>query len=318
MKRSTLWLWRLVVAAVAFAAALTLVEPAAWRVASDHPEWLLPALGGWLANQWFCAVRFFVLANRAGVPLPFMQSLRMTLVANFVGCIFGGFAATDVARAIWLRQADTGAGLSGILVLLVLDRGLGLLAFAVWAFALSYAVPATLVAGADVLIETIRALCAGFVAAVVVVAVLATLFARSTATEGTGIIARISRIVGFAVQPRIAVGMLLAFPLALLSAGTVIVAQGWMGTQIMDALGSSPQFLLQSFLAPASIIVSILPLVPLGIGLGQLTLSGLYALCGLALDAAVILTTLMQVGQLAIAVGFGAPVLAMVRRTRRD
>jgi len=35
-------------------------------------------------------------------------------------------------------------------------------------------------------------------------------------------------------------------------------------------------------------------LVPLGLGLGQLTLSGPYALFGLTLDAAVILTTLMQ------------------------
>ena len=43
------WLWRLAVAAAALAAALTVVEPAAWKVAASHPEWLLPAIAGWSA-----------------------------------------------------------------------------------------------------------------------------------------------------------------------------------------------------------------------------------------------------------------------------
>ena len=304
-------------AAAAFAAAWMLVEPGAWRVAAERPEWILPALAGWLANQGFCALRFYVLANRAGMPLSLAQSLQMTLACFFVGCVFGGVAANDLARVVWLRQAGAIGRLSDILVLLALDRALGVLAFAAWAFALSYAVPAALAPGMELLIGTVRVLCVGFAATLAVLAMLATLLARHRRADSASWIARVAAIVGLATQARVAAGLLLAFPLAVVAAGAVIVAQGYIGAEVAGALGESPQFLVQSFLAPASIIISILPLVPLGIGLGQLTLSGLYALFGLRLETAVILTTVMQVGQFGIAAGVGAPVLALVRRAQR-
>jgi hypothetical protein len=309
---SKLWLWRVVVASVAFGAAVTLVEPSAWRLAASRPQWLLPALAGWLVNQAVCAARFFVLANCAGIAIPLMQAMRMQLVGNFFGCIFGGFAANDIARAVWLRQADIGARLPAILTLIVLDRGLGLIGFAAWAFALSYVVAAPDAASATLLVDSVRILCIGLVAAVVIAGLVVTALSRARA-QATGVFGRAAAIVALAVQPRIAMGMLAAAPLALLSAGTVIVAQGYLGVQVSDALGHPAPFVMHAFVAPASIIVSILPLVPLGLGIGQLTLSGLYAVLGLFVDTAVILTTVMQVGQLVVAVAFGAPVLAMLR-----
>jgi uncharacterized membrane protein YbhN (UPF0104 family) len=315
--QSKLWLWRALVAAAAFAAALTLVEPSAWRLAASRPEWLLPALTGWLANQVFCAIRFFILATCAGVAIPFPASLRMTLVANFAGCVFGGFAANDVARLLWLRQADTGARLPAILTLILLDRGLGLMGYAAWAFALSFVVSVPNTSGATTLVDALRLLCVALVVAVVLSGFVVTMLARRRNGDG-GLVDRAARIIALAVQPRIALGLLAASPLTLLSAGAVIVAQGYLGVGIADALGHPAPFVLHAFLAPASIIVSILPLVPLGIGLGQLTLSGLYALFGLYVEAAVLLTTVMQVAQFAIAVASGAPVLATMRRRARQ
>ena len=296
-----------------------LVEPRAWRIAADHPQWVLPAIAGWLANQGFCAIRFYVLANRAGVLLPFMQALRMTLVGFFVGCVFGGFAANDVARAVWLRQAVTGAALSRILVLLLLDRALGLVAIAAWAFALSFMLPASEAPEASLLVDGIRILCAGLVAALVVLGAIAAVLARKQRADDTSWVARTIRIAGAAAERRVAMGLLLAAAPAFVAAGAVIVAQGYLGMQVAGALGEPPQFMVQAFLAPASLIVSVLPLVPLGIGLGQLMLSGLYALYHLRVDAAVILTTLMQIGQLGVALAAGAPVLAFVRvRSRQN
>ena len=49
MIRRSRWLWKLAVAAVALVAAFALVEPSAWRVGFAHPEFLVPALAGWLA-----------------------------------------------------------------------------------------------------------------------------------------------------------------------------------------------------------------------------------------------------------------------------
>lgn len=315
MSRRPRWLWKLAVAALALVVAVALVEPSAWRVAYAHPEFLVPALAGWLANQCFCALRFYILVNRAGVPLSLRQTMRMTMIGFFAGCVFGGFAANDAVRALMLRHAATDAQLSRLLLLIVLDRVLGFAAFALWALALSYVAASTLDPALAPLMGTIRGVGFGLLAAFAALFALTALAGRARPSPRSALLARMYAVARMGSETRIATGMILAFPLAVLAAGAVIVAQGFIGARIVSELGQAPSFSLQAFLAPTSIIVSILPIVPLGIGLGQLTLSGLYALFGLGIDAAVLLTTIMQAAQFTIAAGLGGTALAAVRRT---
>lgn len=314
-RRVGLWVVRLGVATIALVVAMTMVDAATWSVALRNPHWLVAAIAAWLVNQVGCALRFHVVARAMSVPLAFPTSFRMTVIGFFVGCTFGGFAANDVARAVLLRSSKAGTGLGHVLVVLLVDRILGFGGFVTCALLLSFMVEPVDIASAAIVGS---ARFAGYV-------VLATLFALAIiacrvttpapARHAPARYPRVAAMVDLVFKRRVAAGMLTAFPLSLAATGALVAAQGWAGGQASMALGLPAAALVQSFLAPASIVISVLPIVPLGVGVGQLTLSGLYALFGLPVSLAVVLTTLMQVAQLIVATCLGIPAMAAIKRS---
>lgn len=314
-QRAGLWVVRLGVATIALVVAMTMVDAATWSVAVHNPHWLFAAVAAWLVNQVGCALRFHIVARAMGIPLAFPTSFRMTVIGFFVGCVFGGFAANDVTRAVLLRSSKAGTGFGHVLFVLLVDRILGFGGFVTCALLLSFTVQPADIASAAI-VGSARV--AGYV-------VLATLFAlaviacRATtavpARHAPARYPRVAAMIDLVFKRRVAAGMLAAFPLSLAATGALVAAQGWAGGEASTALGLPSAALVQSFLAPASIIISVLPIVPLGVGVGQLTLSGLYALFGLPVSLAVVLTTLMQVAQLIVAACLGLPAMAAIKHS---
>jgi len=93
----------------------------------------------------------------------------------------------------------------------------------------------------------------------------------------------------------------------------LIAAQATTGGAILASLGHTPETLLQAFLAPTSLVVSTLPIAPSGLGVGQLTLGAIYRLAGLNPAVAILLTTIVQASQLAVACTLGVLAFFTVR-----
>jgi glycosyltransferase 2 family protein len=307
---------RIAVAIGALVVALTLVDARPWAVALRNPAWFALALAAWLVNQVGCAWRFRILAGAAGIDLAFATAFKLGAIGFFAGCVFGGFAANDAARTVLLKHHDSALGLRRLVFVLLLDRTLGFLGFAAWAFLHSFAI-AGADGGARVVVATIQWVGYAMLVALAILAVVSWRLRHALETSAAAPASRPRALLQFVLGWRIVAGLLAAFPASMLATGALIETQGWIGAQALASLGEPPAIAAQSFLAPASIIISILPIVPLGIGVGQLTLAGLYSLFGLPAQAAVMLTTLMQAAQLAVALALGAPMLASIRRAGR-
>jgi uncharacterized membrane protein YbhN (UPF0104 family) len=73
-------------------------------------------------------------------------------------------------------------------------------------------------------------------------------------------------------------------------------------------------FLIQLFLLSLSLFVSAIPITPLGVGVGQLTVSTVYAMYGLDPTVGVTVATIQQAGLLVVSVLIGGPAIFTIRK----
>jgi uncharacterized membrane protein YbhN (UPF0104 family) len=286
---------------------------AAWQLASRFDLKLLAASWPWIGllvvawalNQAVCAWRLRVLLGVLDIVLPYLEVLRLTLSSFIAASVLPGVVAGDIAKIALVKLSTRDVRLSDIAIVALIDRVLGFLSLWMLSFILSFAVAAPEGGVAGPLIQFARA---GFVLTVIALIVMV-LGARTLALAVERWSPRLPRrVVAVAhvlfrvLRDGKALRTILfaAVPISLLAVVVLVSIQAFVGGWIMVSLGRPAAVLPQAFLAPVSIVVSSLPIVPAGIGVGQLSLSASYRIMNLAAEAALTLTSLVQIAQIGL------------------
>jgi uncharacterized protein (TIRG00374 family) len=267
--------------------------------------WIGLLIVAWALNQAVCAWRLRVLLGVLDIRLSYLEVLRLTLSSFIAASVLPGVVAGDIAKIALVKLSTHNIRLSDIAIVALIDRVLGFLSLWMLSFILSFLIAAPEGGLAAPLMQFVRI---GFVLALIAIAVMV-LGARTLALAVDRWSHRLPRRVvavahvlfrvlrdGKALRTIV----IAAVPVSLLAVVVLVGIQAFVGGRIMLSLGQPASVLLQAFLAPVSIIVASLPIVPSGIGIGQLSLSASYTVMNLAAEAALILTSLVQVAQISL------------------
>lgn len=319
MKRRLLFLAKLGLGAACLVWALSTIRPSTWELALSHLGWLWVMLAAWILNQFFCALRLRVLLSIFGYRLSVVETVRVAFASFFMASVLPGVVVGDMAKIAILRFATKDTGIGELTMVTLLDRMFGLLSLWLIAFVLGFIVelPDTFVAQSLVWLLRISVLIP-----VLCVAFLAFIASPHSAWLSKGLTGRAAFLAGRArsiVRKLTLRRSLIAIvtgviPLSLIAVVCLVAAQAATGALVSSSLGGPSSFLEQAFLAPTSIFVSTIPIAPAGIGVGQLTLAGIYDVAGLNPEVAVLLTTIVQISQLIVGCTIGAAFFVLVRK----
>jgi len=160
----------------------------------------------------------------------------------------------------------------------------------------------------------------GIIAAVIVNRYLPVLKARLSGESRLSIaLSHMIALIHVLISPRTAVLVgVFALPLSLMAVTILIGAQASVGSMLAVDQGYLPELFTQAFLAPASLIISVLPISPSGIGIGQFTLAAAYDAAGLQRDIGIILATMVQISQILVAGSLGGLGLLLLKQRSTD
>jgi uncharacterized membrane protein YbhN (UPF0104 family) len=301
--------------------AATLVPKAQWYSLLDHPGGFLCLVVGWMVNQVLCACRLWVILRSVGYNTEFGSIVRIVFSSFLFGSLFPGIIVQDLAKIALIRTTSVAAsatGLPQVVLVILADRILGLFSLWLLAFILSFVV--TLPAGltADLIVYSIR-FGGILVLGALIFAVSTKLLTRAIRRRPVG--GKLGELIAlldmFFSRRTFRAALLFALPVSLLAGGSLMILQAEIGGRLMLAAGQPVAVILQAFLAPASLVISALPLAPAGIGFGQLGLAAIYEIAGLPAAVGVLLATIMQMSQLAAACLLGLPALLSLRSANR-
>jgi uncharacterized membrane protein YbhN (UPF0104 family) len=299
--------------------ALSTIRPSTWALAASHVSWLWLMLAAWTLNQVFCALRLRVLLSIFGYRLGVADTMRIAFASHFVSSVLPGLVMGDVAKIAILRFATKDSGIGELTMVTLLDRLFGLLSLWAVAFVLSFVVvlPETVVAQSVVWLlrisVVIPVLCLAFL---LFVASPHSAWLSKGLTGRAAFLAQRARSIVRKLTLRRSLAAILTqvIPFSMIAVVFLVAGQAATGGLISASLGESRAYIEQSFLAPTSIFVSTIPIAPAGIGVGQLTLAGIYQIAGLNPEVAVLLTTVVQISQLVVGCTIGLACFVFVKR----
>jgi uncharacterized protein (TIRG00374 family) len=318
-RQQILFIAKLGLSAACLVWALSSIQPSTWNVALSHLSWLWLMIAAWVLNQVFCALRLRVLLAIFGYSLSIADAVRVAFASFFVSSVLPGLVVGDVAKIALLRFVTKNSGIGELTMVTLLDRLFGLLSLWVVSFTLSFIIrlPDTFamqgliwLVRISIIIPLLCAACLVFVASPQSAWLGKGLTGRAAflALRARGIVSKLTlRRSLVAIFGRV-------IPFSLIAVVFLVAAQAATGSLISASLGEPHAFLEQAFLAPTSIFVSTIPIAPAGIGIGQLTLAGIYEIAGLSPEIAVLLTTIVQISQLIIGCTIGAALFVFIKR----
>ncbi len=319
IKQRIFFVAKLVLGGACLAWALSTIRPSTWTLAAGHLGWIWPMIAAWTLNQVFCALRLRSLLSIFGYRVGMADAMRVAFASHFLSSVLPGLVMGDVAKIALLRFATRDTGIGELTMVTLLDRLFGLVSLWAVAFVLSFIIqlPDTLVVQSVVWLLRIS----------VVIPLLCVAFLLFVASPHSAWLSRglTGRAAFLAQRARSIVRKLTlrrsltaiatqVIPFSMIAVLFLVAAQAATGGVIAASLGEPRAFVEQSFLAPTSIFVSTIPIAPAGIGVGQLTLAGIYQVAGLNPEVAVRLTTVVQISQLIVGCTIGVACFVFVKR----
>ncbi len=307
IKRSLGIITRIALAAICLAAAFKLSSATPHNLIFGNALGCAALVAGWVLNQIFCAWRLQILMRVLQIRIPYLVMLRITFSAFVAASVMPGLIAGDVAKVVLLKIDSRDVGLADLTLIALIDRALGMLCLWFLSVFLSFIIEVPDTGQARGLILIVQAgffvLCA---AAILVMHVLR----RKREADIWWLPRMPARVSSFfratirlARDDRaLAQIFLRATPISFVAVILLVSTQAGVGSLMMSELGEPQRILLQTFLAPTSIVVSSLPIAPSGIGVGQLTLATTYAIMQLPSEVAIALTSVVQISQILVAV----------------
>lgn len=294
------------------------LEPESLALIPRNWQGILMLAIGWIFNQLFCALRLKVILQIYGYSIGYWMVLKLTFASYFLSSFMPGAVLGDVAKVMILRYTHKQGSITELTIITILDRVMGLFSLWLMSFILSYFIELPESPVSQNILFMLRSLMVlfvvGMITAVVVNRYLPLLkSAMAGESQIKVVVSRLLEMIHVLLSPRTAVLVgVFALPLSLIAVAILIGAQAGVGSMLALDQGYQPEFLKQAFLAPASLIISVLPISPSGIGIGQFTLAAAYEIAGLQRDIGIVLATMVQISQILVAGslgGFGLLVL---------
>ncbi|WP_398480811.1 lysylphosphatidylglycerol synthase transmembrane domain-containing protein [Tardiphaga sp.] len=265
----------------------------------------------WFINQVLCAYRLKILLAIVDCRLSSWDVLRVTFLGFAVSSILPGLVTGDVFKVGLIRWRSNVSKIGEISAVVMADRIFGLAALIVMSCALSFQADLDHSGPAEYIVVIVRMLtvllflgCAIALFARVLLRRLGVAYANTRLALVINRVARFLRVLTrFLSTP---VMMAQAALISTLTVVLLVAGQASVGSVATIQLGDAPKFLIQAFLAPASLVVSSFPISPAGVGVGQITLKSLYSIFELPIAAGVLVATLMQASQIIVAVIVGS------------
>lgn len=313
MKQALLFLLKVAIAGVILWLIWDEFDPGQFSYVFSQPLLLslLPAC--WVVNQLLVTARlqFILLALERQVE--YMDVLRANLSALFFGNVVPGTVTVDIIKFFYIKQHDRNIPNTWLIMVFIMDRFVGLMSMLFWCSLLGmalfllvddydamvywYLLPLVLLAGGIIgllLALWLKNWLKNFRWSrplVPLIEMADLLFARG----------KTARLVSVCLVSLAAVFVILA---------AMAVIGGILHLEVAGESRAMAQF----FLVPLSLIASMIPLAPMGIGVSQFTISYAYQAFGLEPSVGVSVSTLTQLGMLVVSVSLGGYFFVKGRR----
>lgn len=282
------------------------------------PPWLLAvnfAVFGCVVG--LAAARWRLLLGLAQARLSFGRALRLHMVAVFFNTVIPGNVGGDVLKALYVARDEDACKRPAILLIVILERGLGLAGLLMLGgIVVAARAPMLLERGLGSLVWTVLGLAAASLVGLVGLTVVARLWGERLVfrTAGPSRIARLCNqilrgMVLLSAKPRVlAVALGLSVLLQAVSmAYFTLLARAITGTPI--GYGDV------ATVFPLGLLTVVLPISPAGFGVGHFAFERLFSLMGLHGGATIF--NVFLIGQIAGGVTGIVPYLTLRRAVRR-
>ena len=295
------------------------IDPAQLHFVLTNPHLVAVIPVCWALNQVLTTFRLHAILHALGRPTQLADVFRANMSSLFVGNLMPGVIGADAIKFFYIKKHDPSILKTQLVLVLALDRMLGLIAVLFWCSLFSFFINidgeskssrVTLLltyVPLGVLLFILLSLAAlNFFTAFFSRYQLPTVIHNSLETYRQLLRSRNNRSLAFVM----AYNLLAVF---VVLAGLVLV-----GGQLQLQRSGEAMVALQFFLIPLVLIASMLPLTPLGIGIAQITMAGAYGLFGLDSSVGVSVSTLSQLSLLSLSILVGGSVFMLgdLRRTQ--
>lgn len=272
----------------------------------NNPLLLLIVPLCWGMNQFFTTMRLHTMLKALDRSAQLSDIFRANFSSLFMGNLMPGVMGADVIKFFYIKKHDINISNTQLVLILSLDRFFGLLAILFWCSVFSFIIDTSTYTDklTILLIHLPIILLGAFVASFFAINILLKYMRRFTLpTVIQDLVATFMLLIS-TKQKKLLVMIMVYNLLAVfvVLAGLVVVGSFLHERQTGQAMMS-----MQLFLIPLSLIVSMLPLTPMGIGVVQVTMGGAYALFGLDPSVGVSVSTSSQIGMFIVSILIGGP-----------
>lgn len=289
----------------------------ALRVLVD-PPWLLAvnfAVFGCVVG--LAAARWRLLLGLAHARLTFGRALRLHMVAVFFNTVIPGNVGGDVLKALYVARDEDASKRPAILLIVVLERGLGLAGLLLLGgVVVATRAPMLLERGLGSLVWTVLGLAAASLAGLVGLTVVARLWGEKLVARTAGP-SRVKRLLHQVVQGMVllaAAPRVLAIALAQ-SVALQAVSMAYFTLLARTITGTAVGYGDVATVFPLGLLTVVLPISPAGFGVGHFAFERLFALMGLRGGATIF--NVFLIGQIAGGMTGIVPYLTLKRDLRR-
>ncbi len=260
----------------------------------------------WFFNQVLTTLRLQSILHSLGRPTQLFDVFRANMSSLFVGNLMPGVMGADVVKFFYIKKHDPSISKTQLALVLVLDRILGLVAILFWCTIFSIFIMTNYSNDysemAEILVYLPLVL---FILFIIGLLILDYLMKFLTKFKLPDIFLKLVNTYHMLVQSGNRRALILVLVYNLLAVFILLTGLVFVGVYLQTQETGQGMFALQFFLIPLALIVSMLPLTPMGIGVAQITLASAYGLFGLSESVGFSISTLSQLGLLMISVLIG-------------
>lgn len=254
---------------------------------------------GWITNQILCSVRLLLLLNLFGIKVSFVNCFNINMIGFFLSSVIPGLIIGDAYKIFIIKYQNKKASLSKITFIILFDRLLGFISILFVTLILSFIVDLKEQDVTNVYIWWVK-----FISYVLILLFFLLFLIKKIKFNNPSNFYISKKIEQLKIPFKQIVSFdffLYIMPISFFAVSSLVITQGFISVLINQDLTLNLSNVLEyALLSPISIIASIIPLSPSGIGIGQVTLGSFYQYAGYNFTDAVYVTTIIQLGQIII------------------
>lgn len=264
----------------------------------------------WALNQLLTTLRLHSILKALGRPTQLADVAHANLSSLFVGNLMPGIIGADIIKFFYIKKHDSGMSNTQLAVVLAVDRVLGLIAVLFWCSFFSFFIDINVFdhqkeRSLNLLSYLPTILLIGILLALATSKFFIRFFARLPLPELIKkFITTYWNLLTSHKKGTLALVMIYNLSAVLV----LLTGLAFIGGQIQAEQNEQITLAFHLFLIPLSIVATMLPITPMGIGVAQITMAGAYELFGLNPAIGVSISTLSQLSLLGISVLVGGPV----------